>query len=193
MKKFEFENPIVKEIFSYVVVIIAALLLGWLINTFILSNNTIPTGSMIPTIPEESRIFGNRLTYKFSDPERGDIVVFKYPVDESQLFIKRVIGLPGETIQVKDGNVYINGDVLDESDYLDVVTEGEFGPYEIPQDSYFMMGDNRNESSDSRFWNIRAQEDGLTVDSNHDYTTVKKDKLVSKAFIMYYPKLKLLH
>ncbi len=193
MKKFEFENPIVKEIFSYVVVIIAALLLGWLINTFILSNNTIPTGSMIPTIPEESRIFGNRLTYKFSDPERGDIVVFKYPVDESQLFIKRVIGLPGETIQVKDGNVYINGDILDESDYLDVVTEGEFGPYEIPQDSYFMMGDNRNESSDSRFWNIRAQEDGLTVDSNHDYTTVKKDKLVSKAFIMYYPKLKLLH
>ncbi len=193
MKKIEFENPIVKEIFSYVVVIIAALLLGWLINTFILSNNTIPTGSMIPTIPEESRIFGNRLTYKFSDPERGDIVVFKYPVDESQLFIKRVIGLPGETIQVKDGNVYINGDILDESDYLDVVTEGEFGPYEIPQDSYFMMGDNRNESSDSRFWNIRAQEDGLTVDSNHDYTTVKKDKLVSKAFIMYYPKLKLLH
>lgn len=193
MKKFEFENPIVKEIFSYVVVIIAALLLGWLINTFILSNNTIPTGSMIPTIPEESRIFGNRLTYKFSDPERGDIVVFKYPVDESQLFIKRVIGLPGETIQVKDGNVYINGDILDESDYLNVVTEGEFGPYEIPQDSYFMMGDNRNESSDSRFWNIRAQEDGLTVDSNHDYTTVKKDKLVSKAFIMYYPKLKLLH
>lgn len=193
MKKFEFENPIVKEIFSYVVVIIAALLLGWLINTFILSNNTIPTGSMIPTIPEESRIFGNRLTYKFSDPERGDIVVFKYPVDESQLFIKRVIGLPGETIQVKDGNVYINGDILDESDYLDVITEGEFGPYEIPQDSYFMMGDNRNESSDSRFWNIRAQEDGLTVDSNHDYTTVKKDKLVSKAFIMYYPKLKLLH
>lgn len=193
MKKFEFENPIVKEIFSYVVVIIAALLLGWLINTFILSNNTIPTGSMIPTIPEESRIFGNRLTYKFSDPERGDIVVFKYPVDESQLFIKRVIGLPGETIQVKDGNVYINGDILDESDYLDVVTEGEFGPYEIPQDSYFMMGDNRNESSDSRFWNIRAQEDGLTVDSNHDYTTVKKDKLVSKAFIMYYPKLKLLY
>lgn len=189
MKEPLIKNPILRELFSYLVVMIAAIVVAFFITTFIISNNTVPTGSMIPTIPEESRIFGNRLAYKFSDPERGDIVIFKYPVDENTYFVKRIIGLPGDTVEIHDGDVIVNGEVLDEP-YINEVTEGDFGPYNVPEDSYFMMGDNRNVSSDSRFWNQRAIEEGLTVDEDHDYTYVPFDNIISKAMIEYYPKIR---
>lgn len=191
-KKHLIKNPFYREIVSYIALITLAIIVGFTINTFILSNNVVPTSSMAPTIPVGSRLFGFRLSYAFSEPERGDIVIFRYPVDETQYFVKRIIGLPGDKVEIKDGAVYINDTELDESDYLEVETKGTFGPYYVPEDSYFMMGDNRNNSSDSRYWNDKAIEAGLEVDESHDYTFVSADKIVSKAIIQYYPTIKLL-
>lgn len=98
-------------------------------------------------------------------------MIFKFPDDEKVLYIKRVIGLPGETLEVKDGHVYINGAVLDEP-YLNVTTDGSFGPYRIPEGGYFMMGDNRNDSADSRYW--------------HN-TYLYRDGMVGKAVFRYWP------
>ena len=98
--------------------------------------------------------FGHEISKKIKDPERFDIVIFKYPDDESKLFIKRVIGLPGEKVQIKDGKVYINDSEipLDDS-FVPEKPRGSFGPYEVPENSYFVLGDNRNHSKDSRCWN----------------------------------------
>ena len=117
---------------------------------------------------------GLRLYYNFKEPERGDIVIFKYPDDESVDYLKRIIGLPGETVEIISGKVYINGELLDEP-YLSEEPTGDFGPYQVPEGSYFMMGDNRAVSKDSRYW--------------HN-TYVSKDKIIAKAFVMYWPSLK---
>ena len=106
-------------------------------------------------------------------------MIFKYPDDESQLFIKRVIGLPGETVEIIDGKVYIDGSEtpLDDS-FIPETMRGSFGPYEVPEDCYFMLGDNRNNSKDSRYW---------------ENTFVRFDQIVGKAIIRYYPSIKLLN
>lgn len=124
------------------------------------------------------RIFGNRLAYINKDPQRFDIVIFKYPDDETQLFIKRVIGLPGETVEIRDGKVYIDGSEtpLDDS-FTPEPPQGNWGPEVVPEDSYFMLGDNRNRSKDSRFWTN---------------TFVKKEKILGKAVLRYFPSPKLI-
>ena len=104
------------------------------------------------TILTGDRLIGFRLAYLFHEPERGDIVIFKYPDDESQNFVKRVIGIPGDVIQISNGHVYVNGEQLEEN-YLrePMNNDGEELTYVVPADSYFMLGDNRNNSEDSRF------------------------------------------
>lgn len=191
-KKHLIENKVLREIFTYMCVIVAALICAYIINHLILSSNVVPSGSMEPTIAEKTRLFGNRLAYKFDDPKRGDIIIFKYPVDEKKLYIKRIIGLPNETVEIRDGCVYIDGAILDESEYLAEEMLGDFGPYEVPQDCYFCLGDNRNGSIDSRKWNEEATKEGLTVDSEHDYTYVPKENIISKALFSYYPKIGLI-
>ncbi len=176
-KKPGLRSKIVHEILSYVFIIAAAFVLAVLTNHFLIVNAKIPSGSMIPTIQEGNRIIGNRLAYINSDPKRGDIVVFYYPDDESQKFIKRIIGLPGETIYIADGIVYIDGQPLDESEYLTVETYGVSGPFTIPDNCYFMLGDNRNSSNDSRFW------------VNH---FVSRDKIIAKALFCYFPTIHLI-
>ena len=90
---------------------------------------------------------------QFPEPERYDIIMFKYPEDESQNFVQRIIGLPGESVDIIAGKVYINGseEALDDS-FIKDAPVGDFGPFEVPEGKYFMMGDNRNNSKDSRFW-----------------------------------------
>lgn len=168
---------IILEIISYVAIIAAAFILATLTNRYLIVNARIPSGSMIPTITEGNRIIGNRLAYINSDPKRGDVVVFYYPDDETQKYIKRIIGLPGETVYIEHGTVYINGQPLDESDYLTVETSGVSGPFTVPENCYFMMGDNRNSSWDSRFWNN---------------TFVSKDKIIAKAMFCYFPTIHLI-
>lgn len=166
------------EILSWIKTIAAAVVVAWLITTFLIVNANVPTGSMETTIMPKDRIIANRLQYKLSKPERFDIVVFKYPDDESILYIKRVIGMPGETIEIKDGKVYVDGssEPLDDH-FIKEETFGNWGPYNVPEGCYFMLGDNRNNSKDSRYWNNKF---------------VSEDKILGKAILRYFPSPKLL-
>lgn len=165
------------EIWEYIRIVVVVVLVVGIVNSFFLLNARIPSDSMENTITKGDQLFGNRLAYRNNDPERYDIVIFRYPDDESQLFIKRVIGLPGETVTIVDGKVYINDDPtpLDDS-FLPEEMEGDFGPYEVPEDCYFMMGDNRNWSNDSRFW---------------QNTYVRRDQILAKAILRYWPLTKI--
>lgn len=167
------QNSVVAEILDYLKTIVIVVVVVLLLNQFVLINARIPSESMQNTIMVGNQIFGNRLAYRNSDPERFDIVIFRYPDDPDQLFIKRVIGLPGETVEIKDGKVYINGSdtPLDDS-FCPETPIGDFGPYEVPEDSYFMLGDNRNWSKDSRFW---------------ENTYVHEDAILGKAVLRYWP------
>lgn len=178
MSKPDVKNSIWKELWEYIKMIIFVVAVVLVVNNFLLINARVPSESMENTIMTGDRFFGNRLAYLFDDPERFDIVVFKYPDDESQLFVKRVIGLPGETVEIKDGKVYINGSQtpLDDS-FTPETPTGDYGPYVVPEGSYFMLGDNRNHSGDSRFW-------------KQPY--VEKEKIVGKAIFRYFPGVKIL-
>ena len=176
-------NPIRKgkrsiqtEAWSWVKCILCGIVIALALDFLVIANARVPTGSMEDTIPVGARIIGLRHSYLFKEPQRGDIIIFKYPDDESVHYVKRVIGLPGETVIIADGNVYVDGTALEEP-YLNTVTLGDYGPYTVPEGSYFVMGDTRNDSRDSRFW---------------DNTYVAKDKIVAKVKLMYYPKFKIL-
>jgi len=160
-----------RELLEWVVVIVVAIALALFIDLVLIVNAVVPTASMENTIMVGDRIIGNRLAYKNEDPQRGDIVIFKFPDDESQLFIKRVIGTPGDTIELVDGQLYINGEAIYEP-YLKEQPMGNYGPITVPEGAYFMMGDNRNNSADSRFWN---------------QPFVYKNKILGKAFVRYLP------
>ena len=170
------QTSLKREIIEWIIVIAISALLALALDKFIIVNAKIPSASMEPTIMTGDRLIGNRLAYINDLPQRGDIVIFKYPDYEKEYFIKRVIGLPGETVTVKNGLVYIDDSdtPLDESDYVVTTPLGDFGPYKVPEGAYFMMGDNRNNSMDSRYW-------------NHPY--VYKDKILGKAWVRYYPKM----
>ena len=149
------EEPVnwVKEIISLLGTMAIAVVVVFLLKEFIIINAYIPTGSMENTIMPDDRVIGNRLAYLVREPERGDIVIFKYPDDEKQLFVKRIIGLPGETVAIEDAKVYVEGKLLTE-DYLKEEWILDNGPYtfEIPEGSYLVLGDNRNNSKDARYW-----------------------------------------
>lgn len=182
------------EIWDYIKMIIVVVLIVAVVNNVVLINAKIPSESMEKTVMTGDRLFGYRLAYginlelfgkqivskKFKDPERFDIVIFKYPDDESQLYIKRLIGLPGETVEIKGGKVYIDGaeTPLDDSFTPEMPRPEDLGPYVVPEDCYFMMGDNRNHSWDSRRW---------------ENTFVQFDQIVGKAIVRYYPSIKLLN
>lgn len=178
MSKPVVKDSIWKELWEYIKMIIFVVAVVLIINNFLLINARVPSESMEETIMTGDRFFGNRLAYLFENPERYDIVVFKYPDDERQLFVKRVIGLPGETVEIKEGKVYINGSEkpLDDS-FIPETPTGDYGPYVVPEGSYFMLGDNRNHSGDSRFW-------------KQPY--VEKNKIVGKAILRYFPGIKIL-
>lgn len=160
---------IVKELISWMIVLVTVIILAVIINKTILFNVSSPTESMENTIMVDDKVSVFRLAYLLRGPDRGDIVVFPFPDDESEDRLKRVIGLPGETILGKDGHVYINGEPLEEP-YVTEELDQDFGPYEIPDGSYFMMGDNRNISLDARDWENKF---------------VKKNKIKGKAIFKY--------
>ena len=174
--------------------IAVAVILALIIDGFIIINATVPSGSMEKTIMTGDRVLGTRFSYWFSDPKRGDIVVFKYPVDEAlgknTKFIKRVIGLPGETVEIKDGAVYINGKKLEE-DYINGtwVVENDGYTFEVPEEHYLMLGDNRNNSSDARYWPGIAIREGATSDPEEalTFSYVHRKKILGKAYFCYWP------
>jgi len=155
---------------EYTEAILIALVLAFIIRSFLVQAFKIPSGSMIPTLLVGDHILVNKFVFgpqvpftkyrlfSFQKPERGQVVVFLEPTERNKDFIKRVIGLPGETIQVINRKVHINGEPLKEADYVYYMNPryvrglDNYGPIQIPEDSYFMMGDNRENSSDSRVW-----------------------------------------
>ena len=167
------------------------------LTNFIIINAVIPSGSMEDTIMTHDRLIGARFSYWFSEPERGDIVIFHYPVDEKKIYIKRIIGLPGETVRIENAGIYIDDSTepLQEG-YLkeewDVLNDGF--EFHVPEGCYLMLGDNRNWSEDARYWADNAVEEGLA--DNHQeaekYAFVEKKKILGKAIFTYFSKFRIL-
>lgn len=156
-----------KEILESVVI---AIILALIIRTFLFQFFWIPSRSMEPTLLIDDRIVVTRFSYWFSEPERGDVVVFKYPLEPKKDYVKRLIGLPGEKVQVINSKLYINDRLIEEPYLPQGLDFGDFGPIDVPPNKFFMMGDNRNNSSDSRVWGF-----------------VEKDLLIGKAQVIYWP------
>jgi len=177
------QQQVVDSIWDNVKQVFIAVVLALIIKTSIVEAYKIPTSSMEDTLLVGDFLLANKFVYgarlpivnwqlpAISDPERGDVIIFIYPGDGTTKYIKRCIGLPGDTILVRDKELYVNGERFPDPEhlkYIDTNFRGElniqprrmggrdsrdnFGPYIVPRDSYFMMGDNRDNSSDSRFW-----------------------------------------
>lgn len=164
-----------KEVISFATTLLIAMAFVFVLKNYIIINANVPTGSMENTIMPGDNILGFRLAYLQEEPERGDVIFFPFPDDESQKFVKRIIGLPGETVTIMDGKIYIDGatEPLEEPYLKEEWTKGT-GPFvfEIPEDSYLCLGDNRNRSADAREW-------------NNPY--VAREKIIAKAIFTYFP------
>jgi len=176
-----------KVVKDYAEALVVALVLAFFIRSFVVQAFKIPSGSMLETLQIGDHLLVNKFVYglkipftdkifiNVSEPEFGDIIVFEFPEDPSKDFIKRVIGLPGDVIEVRDKQVYRNGEKLVES-YIqhtdpNIVagSRDNFGPVTVPEDACFVMGDNRDESYDSRFWGF-----------------VRRETIKGKAWILYW-------
>lgn len=172
----KFWNKIKPGLFDWLKTLFIAFVAAIILQNTVVASAKVPTGSMETTVMTGSRIIVNRLAYLSGEPKRGDIVTFYYPDDGKTIYLKRIMGLPGETIEGIDGIVYINGTALEE-DYTEEKLLIDFGPFTVPEDSYFMLGDNRNNSLDSRYW---------------ENPYVEKDEIIGKAEFIFYPKFKAL-
>jgi len=196
------KKSIIRE---YAEALVIAIILALTIRVFVVQAFKIPSGSMIPTLLIGDHILVSKLAYgfqlpkdcefqvsfppvtcfsstivmNFDPPQRGDIIVFRYPEDENKDFIKRVIGLPGDTIQIQNKKVMVNGQPLMDEAFTQRIDPGiidgrinprdNLGPLTVPPDSYFVMGDNRDQSLDSRFWGF-----------------VRMEKIKGRAFLVYW-------
>ena len=146
-------NSLGEEAKDWVVSIVAAVVMALLIRTFIVELYIVDGPSMRPTLQHEERLIVNKFIYRVRNPEKGEILIFKYPRDTSRDFIKRVIATGGDTIEIKEGRVYVNDQMLKE-DYILEKTRTEYPKVTIPEGTVFVMGDNRNNSDDSRFADV---------------------------------------
>lgn len=170
------------EILSWSKLIMFAVLVAIMLNQFLIVNAAIPTGSMENTIMSNDRIIAFRFSYIFNDPARFDIIIFRPPDDETKLYVKRIIGMPGETVIIRDGLVFIDDS---ETPLQDDFTRdpahfvgGNYGPFYVPEYSFFVLGDNRGNSEDSRMWNDRF---------------VHRDRILGRAIFRYFRDVGLLH
>ena len=144
---------LLEDAISWIKLIIFTVIVAVVLNQFVIVNASIPTGSMESAIMPNDRIVAFRLSYLFYDPDRFDIVIFRYPDDETQLYVKRIIGMPGETVNIIDGHVFIDDSQVPlRYDFVRGSIFGNYGPFIVPEDSYFVLGDNRGNSEDSRSW-----------------------------------------
>jgi signal peptidase I len=149
--------------------VVLAVVLAALLRMFIIQPFYIPSQSMEPTLLVNDRIIVNVLLYHFRPPQRGDVVVFRYPLDPSRDFIKRLVAFGGETVEVRDDELIVNGVRIAEP-YIPHEIMADYGPFKVPPGCYFVMGDNRNNSDDSRVW-------GALPEKN----------MIGKAFLIYWP------
>jgi signal peptidase I len=162
-------------IYSFIETVVIALVIAVVLYLFIMTPHEVLGNSMHPTYKNGEYLMANKLTYRFGEPKRGDVIIFEY--SETQDFIKRIIGTPGDSIMIKDGKVYVNGNQLDESSYLadtvytsggDYLAEGE--SITLTENEYFVLGDNRPHSSDSR-----------------TFGPISREKIKGRAWIVYLP------
>lgn len=153
--------------------IVWSLVIALLIIYFVVQSFYIPSSSMEPTLVPGERVLVAKFYYRITEPQRGDIIVFRYPIDNRKNLIKRVIGLPGEKIKISNGMIYVNGEPLQgdkfSRTYYDYGFYGE-GEKTVPEDSYFVLGDNSLNSDDSRFWGY-----------------VPRKNILGRAFLIYWP------
>lgn len=149
-------------------------ILAFGIRSFVAEARYIPSGSMLPTLQINDRLIIDKISYNFSNPDRGDIIVFS-PTDTlkaqkfKDAFIKRLIGLPGDKVEVKEGRVYVNDQPLKEN-YIEERPNYNFGPVTVPPNQYLVLGDNRNNSYDSHYWGF-----------------VPRDRIIGRAVVRFWP------
>ena len=160
-----------REVLDWILYIGIVLILSWLIVTFVGVRTVVDGQSMEPTLQDGNNLIVDKLSYRFRDPKRYEIIVFPYKYEENTYYIKRIIGLPGETVQVKNGEVYIDGEILGEDYGAEAMEDAGIAsdPIELGTDEYFVLGDNRNHSSDSRD------------------PSVRREDLIGRAWIRIYP------
>lgn len=145
-----------KDIINVLLYLLGVLCLTYFVITFVGQRTRVEGDSMNETLYEGDNLIVDKITYRFRDPERFDVIVFPCPYERSMFFIKRIIGLPGETVQIDEkGNIHINGEILQEHYGKEIISPEHAGvaanPVTLGPDEYFVMGDNRNNSNDSRF------------------------------------------
>lgn len=162
-----------RTVVEWIAVAVVAILIATVLRTYVVQTFWIPTGSMIPTLQENDRVVVNKLSYRLGGVDRGDIIVFTTPPgvpEDYKDLVKRVIALPGETVEGLNGKVLVDGKVLDESYLPEGMSTSQFGPRKIPAGTYWVMGDNRSNSTDSRV-----------------FGPVPKDSIVGHAVVRIWP------
>ena len=174
-KKREGETSIIRELFGWIVYIIIIIALTYLIVTYIGQRTSVQGSSMETTLSDGDNLIVDKISYRFRDPSRYDIIVCPYQYEENTYYIKRIIGLPGETVQIdEDGNIYINGELLEENYGKETIQNpGRAAqPITLGDDEYFVMGDNRNNSKDSR---------------SEEVGNVKRSQIIGRAWLRIWP------
>lgn len=172
------KNAILKELLSTALYLLGVLLAAWLFVTFVAQRTVVDGESMMPYLQDKNQLFVDKITYRFSDPERFDIIVFPPRNEEKGVnYIKRIIGLPGESVQIlQDGTIMIDGQILEENYGAEIILPERIGlaaeTIQLGEDEYFVMGDNRNHSADSR----------LPYVGN-----IKRDEIIGRAWIRIWP------
>ena len=170
-------NRIMRELLNTAIYLLCVLGAVWLGITFVGQRTEVEGASMENTLHNGDNLIVDKLSYRFHDPERFDIIVFPFQFQDNTYYIKRIIGLPGETVQIMDdGSIYINGEKLEENYGMEVIKPETIGraaePIELGDDEYFVMGDNRNNSSDSRTDMVG---------------NIKRENIIGKAWLRIWP------
>lgn len=167
-------KEIIKELAGWLLYIVLIIALTWIVVTFVGRRTEVSGSSMETTLSDKDQLIVDKMTYRFRDPKRYDIVVFPYQYQDNTYYIKRIIGLPGETVQILSGMVYIDGMRLDEHYGNEIMENPGIAeePLTLGEDEYFVLGDNRNNSSDSR-----ASDVGL----------IHRKDLIGRAWIRVWP------
>ena len=167
-------KKVLREILSTGLYLLIVLCLTYLVIAFVGQRTEVNGASMEPTLNDEDNLIVDKITYRFHDPERFDIIVFPFKYAERTYYIKRIIGLPGETVQIRDGEIYIDGEILYESYGREVMKSAGLAaePVTLGEDEYFVLGDNRNDSTDSRDPNV---------------SLIHRDEIIGRAWIRIWP------
>jgi signal peptidase I len=190
--KLKFNTTVTKAIFIHIICIIFAAIIAVSYKSFVCQAYKIPAGSNIPTVLIGDHILVNKPVYRFASPERGDFVIFKSPKNENTEYLKRVIALPNEQIEIRNKKIFINGQPINE-EYIvntdnevntrDISPRDNLGPITVSEDSYFLLGDNRDNSFDSRFFGsinikkIKGKADIIYFSYNKETKTIRTDRI----------------